>query len=385
MKRFISVFLGISLSMVVLCIQSAKGMCVDEMGVKQEFVNRKLRQLVELMPNVTLPLHDSIMKCEVLPPNKSLLIRYNSHHQIEHLGVSLFSNETKKMLDSSICDFLERFFLELVLQESNVDVQRKLIEYHVRLQYDGVDFGKNQFISIYHLLQTLRMPVIFNVQYKNKYGLASWKLQQNTLSVLFPMSAELINGMDKKEADTQLYNRLIQIQSKKEVFHDAPICYTDLQPLGDGIYVKKGSSFLIPSVNSDVYYTKNGLDFIPIFTPKYPGKSLQTLFHTYKNGRNVKLLLTHRQYGHFTPEIELPLNNFIALFERHFEIFTATQKRKNGEIETMVVFHHKSLNYIHLLRVRNNEENLVKSPLFMKADFYSNIPQHYIKSLFNIK
>ncbi len=116
-----------------------------------------------------------------------------------------------------------------------------------------------------------------------------------------------------------------------------------------------------------------------------PEKSLCTLFQTYTNGEHKKLLITHRQYGYFTPEIELPLNDFLSLFKRDFDIFSATNKNKKGEFETLVVIRHKVLNYIHLLRTKVTLEELEESPLTLKADFYSNIPQHYIKSLFNVK
>ena len=361
------------------------GVCYAKSGFLQKTSNRKLSQLVEMMSGVNLPLKDTIMKCRLLPPNKSLVVRYNGKQQIVHLGVSLFSQETKVMLDKSVCDFLERFFLELVLQETHEDVKRKLIEYHVRLQYNGGDFGTGWFFSIYKMLENLTMPVGFNLRYEKKYGLASWVLKDDIkLTMKFPMSAELINGMDKKEADTELYDRLVQLKASKDAFHDDLVRVNELLPYTADVYVKKGAYFLIPSLNSDVYYLKTGWKFLPLFSSKMPEKSLQTLFQTYGNGKDVFLLLTHRQYGHFTPEIVLPLNNFLAMFEHDFDIFTGTKRRKNGEIETLVVIHHRTLNYIHLLRVRNRESDIERRPLQMKADFYSNIPQHYIKSLFNI-
>lgn len=358
----------------------------EKVQVHERFVNRKLSQLSELMPGISWPGHDTIMIYELLPKNKSLVIRYNHKQEIEHLGISLFSQETKKMLDESICDFLERTFLELVLLKTNEDVKRKLTEYHISLRYNGYEVGENTFTSMRHILQELTMPVNFTIKYENKYGSASWNLsRQKHLSILFPMSKELIDGMDKKESDSQLYERLAQAQDNNSSYVDAPVREDELMKQGDNLYLHKGSYFMIPALTSDVYYTKEGTRFVPLFTPEIPDKSLCTLFHTYANGGNKKLLITHRQYGYFTPEIELPLNDFLAMFEHDFDIFSATNKNKKDEWETVVVIHHKVLNYIHLLRATITGEGLEESPLVLKADFYSNIPQHYVKSLFNIK
>ena len=354
--------------------------------IQQEAINRKICQLVELMPHMTLPLHDTIMKCKILPDNKSLIICYNKRHEIEHLGISLFSQETKQMLDESVCNFLERFFLELLLQKSNADINRKLTEYHIKLMFNGISFEKNENLSVFNVLQNLTMPVGFALHYQNKYGIASWNLRhKKTLSLLFPMSAELINGMDKKEADNKLYNRFIQIQSQTKDFQEKKVDSQSLTNLYGNIFVKKGTSFLIPSLNSDIYYEKQRSTFKPLFASNELGKSLKTLFHTYTNGQDVKLLITHRQYGHFTPEIEVPLNNFLAMFEHDFELYTTTNRNKRGEYQVMVLFQHKILNIIHLLRVKTTKDDFTQRPLVMKADFYSNIPQHYIKSLFSIK
>ena len=133
------------------------------------------------------------------------------------------------------------------------------------------------------------------------------------------------------------------------------------------------------------HYTKKATGFAPIFSISTPEKSLSNLFQTRQNGIDKKLLITHRQYGYFTPEIELPLNNFLALFEKDFNIYSSTGKNKKGEWQTIVVIQHKILNYIHLLRAVTTNEALQENPLIMKADFFSNIPQHQIKNLFNVK
>lgn len=350
------------------------------------FANRKLRQLAEYMSGMEWPGADTIMRYELLPENKSLVIRYNRERKIEHMGISLFSQETKVMLNESVCDFLERLFLELALQKTNEDVRNKLVEYHIRLRYDGFEIGENVFTSMRRMLSELTMPVNFTIRYENKYGIASWNLEKERhLSVLFPMSRELIDGMDKSESDSHLYDRLVRANDNQALYKDELVKEDELEMRGENLYCRTGSYFLIPSLTSDVYYTREAGQFVPLFSLDMPDKSLSTLFHTYRNGEGKRLLITHRQYGHFTPEINIRINDFLNLFARDFDIFSATNRNRKGEWETIVVIRHKVLNYIHLLRTRIDDEGLKSSPVLLKADFYSNIPQQYIKSLFNIK
>ncbi len=376
---------------IIGCLFLFCSLCAQEIqdtggaGSSPRLANRKLAQLTERMPGMDWPGRDTIMPYELLPGDKSLVVRYNHKGEVEHLGISLFSPETKGMLDKSICDFLERLFLELTLEETNENVKRKLVEYHIRLRYNGFAIGENIFSSMRKMLSELTMPVNFTIRYEKKHGLASWTLNQDRqLSVLFPMSKELIDGMDKSESDQLLYDRLSQAEVPHRFYPEESVREADLEKRGN-IYLRPGSYFLIPALTSDMYYMKEAGKLIPLFSADMPGESLQSLFHTYTQGKGKRLLITHRQYGHFTPEIELPINDFLTLFEKDFDIFSAAGKNRKGEWEVMVVIRHKVLNYIHLLRAKVDDKGLMADPLLLKADFYSNIPQHYIKSLFNIK
>lgn len=350
------------------------------------FANRKLQELSNQMPGLNWPDKDTIMGYSKLLNDKSLIIRFNSQQEIEHLGISLFSQETKVMINESICDFLERLILELALQKTSDDVKRKLTEYHIYLKYNGYNFGEPNNSSLNHILRELKMPVNFTLQYEDKLGLATWKIDsKKELSILFPISRELIDGTDKKESDSQLYERLILSKAQPAPGKDFLIDENSLEPQGKEVYLRKGSQFILPVLTSDAYFTRSKSGYTPFFDIDQPEKSLCTLFQTYAQGNNTLLRITHRQYGYFTPEVEIPLSSFLSMFQKDFEVFCSTEKNKKGEWQMTVVIHHKMLNYIHLLRTTTTTENLLKDPLVLKADFYSNIPQHYIKSLFNTK
>ena len=346
-----------------------------------QFVSRKLKQLAELLPLTELPPLDTIVEVPMLVEGKSVVLQYNDKKQVRHLGLSLFSEATKQMLDVNICNFLERFFLELLLQQDAASFERKLQEYHVTMYIDGQKIKATNVTSFQQVLKKMKMPVNFSMRQKGDQAEAVWLFSLHALSVTFPLYRELIDGMDKIESDDELFHQL-QVAVLNDVHvKDEPVDVRYLINKGNGLYVEKGEVFLIPSLTANKYYVKKGKEYVPVFQKQYPEYSLNNLFLTYMNGEGKILQITHRKYGYFTPEISIPLLNFLMCFKKDFITVCHTGINKRGNLETIVVFNHKRLNYIHLLKVETDEKQLfAKSPI-LKADFYSNIPQHSIKSL----
>ena len=346
-----------------------------------QFVSRKLKQLAEQLPISEIPSLDTIVACPQLIEGKSVVLLYNDKHQVCHLGLSLFSEATKQILDVNICNFLERFFLELLLQKDAAAVDRKLQEYNIVMYIDGQKIVANNAASFQRALRKMEMPVNFSLRQKGNQAEAVWRFSSHALSVTFPLYRELIDGMDKVESDDELFHQLQVAVLNNVSVTDEPVTGSGLVAEGNGLYVDKGEVFLIPALTANKYYVKKGKEYVPVFQKQYPEYSLNNLFLTYANGEGKTLQITHRKYGYFTPEISIPLLNFLMCFKKDFTTVCHTGMNKQGKLETVVVFNHKKLNYLHLLRVETDEKQLfAKSPVF-KADFYSNIPQHSIKSL----
>lgn len=367
--------------LVAACLFSSLHLCGACQEEQVEFANRKLKQLAEQLPISIFPDRDTIIEVPQVIKGKSLVFALNEKKLVSHIGVSLFSDETKQMLDRNICNFLERYFLELLLQKDRGDVKSKLAEYHVSLMINGQEFDKGYFHSVAEVLQIMRMPVSFALCHKGKHAEAVWISDNYQLSLRFPLYRELIDGTDKKESDEELYN-MLQVATFAPVnLVDEQVTRESLLPETGGVYIRKGETFLIKPMSSDRYYVEEDGRFVPLFRKQCPEYSMNNLFLTYGNGNGKTLQITHRKYGHFTPEISIPLLNFLACFKDDFLTACHTGYNKNGELETMVVFNHKTLNYIHLLRVHIAKEQLFSGHPILKADFYSNIPQHYINSL----
>ena len=346
-----------------------------------EYSSRKVRQLVEALHLDNLPKKDSLIIVPHILRGKSITIQYNESGFLSHAGISLFSRETKRIAGQQYCDFIERFFLELCEQQESEGVMSKLVEYTVTLNLDGIEYGNGTFRSLRKVLEEIDMPASFSLHLEDNQGRGVWQYGAHVLTLSFPLYRELIEGTDKQESDELLYIKISE--SKTASMHDDETLKSGvgLKHYIKDIYVKTGVRYQLQALSSDVYYRKQGDSYIPLFATDYPVLSLNNLFLIHSNGMNVNLKITHRQYGHFTPEITVPLQVFMDIFSEDFTCFAHTGELEDGTLESIVVFNHKTLNYIHMLRVKTTAKDVFMSKLALKADFITNIPQHYLKTL----
>ena len=349
------------------------------------FSSRKLTELGESFPKTCLPPTDSIFNCPKITKGKSFVIRYNSKNEVEHLGVSLFSPETKEMINLPVCNFIERTMLELLLQKSPGDIQSKLREYKIRLQKDGAEYGTGFFHSLGNVLDGVQYPTLFTL-YKDSIYTAYWEFGINeSLSMSFPASRELIFGTDKKESDSYIGELFVNNDCRKNFDAVVPDLVSDDELTliaGTDLYKREGKTFIIAQINTDTYYQRSDGFYRPAFDPAYLNESLANLFLTEQIENSLLLKITHRMYGGFTPEFIIPLNRFICLFNNEFTSYCLLHRTDSKSIQISVVLHNSDFNYIHLLRVRTTVEQLFTNNGILTADFYTNIPQHNLKSLF---
>lgn len=370
------ILLGTFVAIILILLSSASIMKEEH----RAFASRRLEDMAKRLPLRDIPSVDTIMEVPEFIKGKAIVFNSNNN-KVVHMGLSMFSRETKEMIGTDICNFLERYFLELLLLRDKTSIIRKLTEDHIELLLNGQEFGAENFSSLQEVMQNICMPVNFSLFHKDQHAEAVWMSVGMHLQMKFPLYRELIDGMDKKESDEGVYN-LLRVAVCDSIYDaDDDVSYENLVHKTGNVYVYKGETFMIKSLTSDRYYMEENGKYHLIFTPMYPEYSMNNLFLSYQNGAGKTLLVTHRQYGDFTPEFTIPLNNFLACFKNDFLVACHTGYNKQNELETIVVFKHKILNYIHLLRVHVNKEKLFINSPVLKADFYSNIPQHYISSL----
>ncbi|MCL2650087.1 MAG: hypothetical protein FWD60_03545 [Candidatus Azobacteroides sp.] len=360
--------------------------CATQFLQAQTCLSRKLSEIGELFPKICLPPKDSIFNCPQITKGKSFIVQYNHKNEIEHLGVSLFSPATKEMINLPVCNFIERIMLELLLQKSTADVRSKLEEYQINLHRNGVEYGRGAFISLSRLLSDIQNPTRFIIN-KDAVYIAVWEFGNNEQFLLsFPASRELIFGTDKKESDTSIGELLVNDDCAENFTAGAleTIAANELTPVaGTDLYKRKGDIFMIDKINTDTWYQRSDTLYRLVFDSAYPYESLANLVLTKQIKNSLLLKITHRMYGGFTPEFTIPLNRFFCLFDKGFTAYCLLRRTDPKSVKILVILHNHDFNYFHLLDMQTTVEQLFKSGGILTADFYTNIPLHNLKSLFN--
>ena len=353
----------------------------------QSYSFQRIAEIGDVFSKACLPKTDSIFDCSSIIKGKSLVINYNEKNKISHLGISLFSSETKEMINQPVCNFIERLMLELLLQKATGKQQEKLKEYNIQISKTGFQTTDEK-ISINRFIHDIDYPTAFSLHTDGKRFKAVWEYGMNEVFLLdFPASRELIFGTDKKESDDEVEFFLVnQNCNRQSTIEDFNYSYEDLERVpSTDIFMLKGSVFMMNEINSDIYLQKNDTQFQLVCDDAYPSESLANLFLTENICTpNLKLKITHRKYGNFTPEFEIPLHEFTCLFKQDFNMYCGIQKKDDTEkIKLTIVLQSKAYNFIHMLLINSTKEQLFAENGVINANFYTNIPQQNIKSLFN--
>ncbi len=352
----------------------------------QSYSSLKLEEIGREISKKCLPKTDSIFNCPEVINGKSLIVTYNQRQEITHLGISLFSNETKDLINSSVCNFIERFMLELVLQKTNNDVGKVLSRFKIKLLKNGVEYGNFGFTSLKDALAEIQNPVTFSL-HKNKDQFAAvWEFTPTNMFMMsFPATRDLIFGTDKKESDELLSSSLLDdniLCEKENTAKSEKISEEDLlfDPFKN-IFTKKGNTFALPFINSNTYYKKAGDALELIFSEDFPEESLTNLIIRNTGRMEHTLHINHRMYGNFSPDFDISLQKFLCNFQDNYDIFSGISFSDAKEVKLTVILKSKDYNYIHLLLINTSKVNIFKKESVFEADFFSNMPQQNIKNL----
>ena len=347
------------------------------------FSLKKLEDISSQLPSDYFANNDTIIPCPDLCKNKSIVILHNDKGQVSHIGISLFSKETKEILNQAICDFIERAFLELALESDDKAVLSMLDRNKINIMRNGINFGKGSVTSIKEVLQKIEEPVTFSL---NKKGLdsytAAWEYGNNLLTFNFPSNRELILGINKKESDDILHLQLKENYCNDTYENNGFISADNrlVQSPDPAVFINKGDTFILKLMNEDTYYKKTKKGYELIFDRQFPTESLSNLFFGHQANNNLKIRVKHSMYGNFSPEFEMKFSDFICFFKDDFKIYTASYV-KGGELHSTIVFQNRNYNYIHLLKIKTTEDNVFNKNGVLTASFNSNIPQHNISNL----
>ena len=268
------------------------------------FATERLRTIVGQIPSITPSQLLSGRSYQFDYQNNIVVVRVNEWNEIEHVGFQMFDDVFRQNSYAPVCDFIERYFLELSLLPATSVKQR--------LQTDDVlleDGQAEDFVTMAKGAQVTIQSLDFK-QYR-----AVWEKDGRTLVMLFPMDYQLISGCNAIELEKNYLRDLSRYRSTSRAPQspDVPDGYDK------EYFLQAGGTYLAESVSHDLYFRKAGGRWDLFCDAKKPEWSAYNLMLSAVpvGGRESgwTLLLELDQYGYKSTPVSIPLSRWVSFCE----------------------------------------------------------------------
>lgn len=348
----------------------------------QEFSSLQIEEIYSrLLKKIAIP--DKEGTFTILNSPLLFHIEY-SKERVKHLGLSLFTEEEKKVIGRPICDFHERLMLSVLLEDNDREANEYVSQNGIKLiiSGNGTLFRRSELEKALHAIQKEKPR--FVAARNNFDWTTSWTGETSKLTVTFPANIQLIMGMDKKEMGMFFAQELSEYTTGK--LSQEPIVF-DIENavrLRKDMFMIPGESLYIKQINSNIYVAKDHLEqYTPVFDAKYPEESVANLFVSPGNwSENLQINIRHEIYDS-TYNYQKPLSQLLSFLQDDFETFVGIEHCSAKRLAFTVIFRSINYTYHHLLFVETTPEVIFTGKVPLNSTLYTYIPNHNIKDLYH--
>jgi len=285
----------------------------------------------------------------------------------------LFSNQTKELFPTAVCDFLERYLWEINNPSENQDITRQLLD-------DGVYFNRGYPETALSITEqnpfflTRIDDRVYNAVWTDGYG-------KEILNITFPISYELILGKPKNVIEKELYRELSECSTSwKPVLRKDSLHYT-----ADGIMATvDAEEYYIKAVNTSCYYYIQDSVYIPVFERKYLWYSAANLFQgIIDNVDRYKLYIEQNLYGFKTDNYMVSLAQWLNYCRKlNCMVYFAVEEERYDGLKILLIARCRDFNFNHVLSIIVPDTFTEKKDAILKATLNAYIPTQNVLDLY---
>jgi len=357
---------------------------LSKINAQQEFYSQSLQNLYNSLPEtcrVNIDA-DTILFCRDILPGDivPVVYHYDENKILEHIGYRFLPIGDTVSFNTAVICFIERELLTLLTAS---DINQTLVSNRenglsILLNDKPITESLIQNRQIFLNLLKNYQSITVNFTDDKAYEVSLIFDKGQNLSFQFPADSELLTDMNKKERDIQLAVQLKNHKAKSDS-NTAPD-YSYLQLLHDSLYVDKGSSFMIPQINNDIFYTKIDSSYSLIFDKRFLSETFSNKMLVPEN-RNYTINIKHRMYGKQVKTYTVSSRDFNDYFRRDYDRYFGIETLDKEKLTGTLILKDRSTGCIHLAFVSISLNDLLNGGT-MEMQLYSNIPQYNIKTLF---
>ena len=345
----------------------------------------KLESLAEQLAAKGIRLEtEGLYPADGLCPGKQVEMAQDIFGRVGFIGLHLFDAGMQQEYASPVYEFVERYFLELLLAGTPDAVAFKLEQDRVELTFNGTPYASGMW-DLAGRIAAVTPQSAFALESDAESYTIGWQLPDGTLKMVFPKQYELIVGADKMEMEKGLMEELARAGDLPAVTDTMPV--EGMEPAArKGYYIRKGGHYLANEMHSDTYYRDLGNGkAVLVFDAAMPAESLANLFQEgwCGNERRVTLDVKHHCYGNRRTEFTLELPNWVAYCKQHqCDVYFGMEHSDGQTLKGTVIVVNPDLGYTHTLYFECAADLFTRLRPHLDAVLYSYVPTHNIKDLF---
>ncbi len=298
---------------------------------------------------------------------------------IQHVGYAVFTPLQRQMAGAVVCNFLERYALEVSLpMKRGKSVERQLDE-------DGIFFKWNDFGFFKQLENDTTYCIAVENLDNRRYTVRWSKNEKEAFCVNFPIEHDLLAGTDMLENERRILDELQKTDSML-IWQDVLTDSTRLKMTWQGkYYVLPGKSYYIDQLNSNRYYGKNADNsYGLIYHQNYIVESLSNLLTTGCIENSYELEIRLLKYGFVQDTVTVKLNQWLNYCLKHhctayFGMISTAAEVANCEL----IMQNKEMGYIHLMNLTMDISAIEDRKGIITGRLSCYIPTTRIKYLFD--
>jgi len=309
----------------------------------------------------------------------------SSGNVISDISVVLLHPEMDRSYAPAVYDFIERYFLSLLLKKNQTEQLYLLREDMVKLLVNGKDFtASRRPVSL--IVQSINLESSFSLSSDDSGFTAKWLVDNGNTNVelVFPKQYDLILGKDKKELSHSFRSALVSFpyKERQKAANINPVYFRHIPE--KKIYEEITDTYIIAQVRHGKYVQQKGNGYEYVFNERTGEESLLNLFiHADEMANRNPVELTIRGYQ-LSDKFTLPLAKLCAYMKAERSLGYMGLEEETKDTYTGTVFYvNRDLMYKHLVYFTFPKEAFKNNNAVIEATVYPYIPINNIQDLYD--
>lgn len=333
----------------------------------QGFATQRLCQMAASLTDIPFSGLSQGVYNEYNYSNHPLTIRVNEWNEVEHIGYRLFDVLAVQSQPRVVCDFVERYLLELDLCTQ--------MDRTMRMSVDKVVVEQGSLDNVHSLRPDDRLEI--SMVEMSRYRFAWFREDKCMVSLVFDMDYQLLSGCNSIELE---HNYLRTIKRLHVI--DIPLEEVIIDESEDEYAIVDGGNYLSESIRADRYYCRDSLsDWKPVCSGGKPYWSAANIMLSPIMFGDFQLDCKLDMYGYHDSSFEMETHQWIAqTLAEGCKLFFGIKSRTPNEIQGTLFCPNFSGGYCHMMSVEIPMTTIDQGKGVVKGRLYVYVPLHNIDS-----